>query len=168
LLLPESDPLRRTVLSRLQGSLDIKKGQATFRNLRATTPILTVTTAKGSTLDLVTQHANVTLQARLNHNNLAADERKSFQDLRNVLIPIHISGPWAALSYQIQWKDIASNSIKKALQDGLLDLLSQQVSEAKTESRPDVKSEVKEIIKEELGAKVPQTVGEAMKQWFKP
>ncbi|MDT0219082.1 MULTISPECIES: AsmA family protein [Alcaligenes] len=168
LLLPESDPLRRTVLSRLQGSLDIKKGQATFRNFRATTPILTVTTAKGSTLDLVTQHANVTLQARLNHNNLAADERKSFQDLRNVLIPIHISGPWAALSYQIQWKDIASNSIKKALQDGLLDLLSQQVSEAKTESRPDVKSEVKEIIKEELGAKVPQTVGEAMKQWFKP
>lgn len=168
LLLPESDPLRRTVLSRLQGSLDIKKGQATFRNLRATTPILTVTTAKGSTLDLVTQHANVTLQARLNHNNLAADERKSFQDLRNVLIPIHISGPWAALSYQIQWKDIASNSIKKALQDGLLDLLSQQVSQAKTESRPDVKSEVKEIIKEELGAKVPQTVGEAMKQWFKP
>lgn len=168
LLLPESDPLRRTVLSRLQGSLDIKKGQATFRNLRATTPILTVTTAKGSTLDLVTQHANVTLQARLNHNNLAADARKSFQDLRNVLIPIHISGPWAALSYQIQWKDIASNSIKKALQDGLLDLLSQQVSEAKTESRPDVKSEVKEIIKEELGAKVPQTVGEAMKQWFKP
>lgn len=168
LLLPESDPLRRTVLSRLQGSLDIKKGQATFRNLRATTPILTVTTAKGSTLDLVAQHANVTLQARLNHNNLAADERKSFQDLRNVLIPIHISGPWAALSYQIQWKDIASNSIKKALQDGLLDLLSQQVSEAKTESRPDVKSEVKEIIKEELGAKVPQTVGEAMKQWFKP
>ncbi|MBQ0218875.1 AsmA family protein [Alcaligenes faecalis] len=168
LLLPESDPLRRTVLSRLQGSLDIKKGQATFRNLRATTPILTVTTAKGSTLDLVTQHANVTLQARLNHNNLAADERKSFQDLRNVLIPIHISGPWAALSYQIQWKDIASNSIKKALQDGLLDLLSQQVSEAKTESRPDVKSEVKEIIKQELGAKVPQTVGEAMKQWFKP
>lgn len=168
LLLPESDPLRRTVLSRLQGSLDIKKGQATFRNLRATTPILTVTTAKGSTLDLVTQHANVTLQARLNHNNLAADERKSFQDLRNVLIPIHISGPWAALSYQIQWKDIASNSIKKALQDGLLDLLSQQVSETKTESRPDVKSEVKEIIKEELGAKVPQTVGEAMKQWFKP
>lgn len=168
LLLPESDPLRRTVLSRLQGGLDIKKGQATFRNFRATTPILTVTTAKGSTLDLVTQHANVTLQARLNHNNLAADERKSFQDLRNVLIPIHISGPWAALSYQIQWKDIASNSIKKALQDGLLDLLSQQVSEAKTESRPDVKSEVKEIIKEELGAKVPQTVGEAMKQWFKP
>lgn len=168
LLLPEPDPLRRTVLSRLQGSLDIKKGQATFRNLRATTPILTVTTAKGSTLDLVTQHANVTLQARLNHNKLAADERKSFQDLRNVLIPIHISGPWAALSYQIQWKDIASNSIKKALQDGLLDLLSQQVSEAKTESRPDVKSEVKEIIKEELGAKVPQTVGEAMKQWFKP
>lgn len=168
LLLPESDPLRRTVLSRLQGSLDIKKGQGTFRNFRATTPILTVTTAKGSTLDLVTQHANVTLQARLNHNNLAADERKSFQDLRNVLIPIHISGPWAALSYQIQWKDIASNSIKKALQDGLLDLLSQQVSEAKTESRPDVKSEVKEIIKEELGAKVPQTVGEAMKQWFKP
>lgn len=168
LLLPESDPLRRTVLSRLQGSLDIKKGQATFRNFRATTPILTVTTAKGSTLDLVTQHANVTLQARLNHNNLAADERKSFQDLRNVLIPIHISGPWAALSYQIQWKDIASNSIKKALQDGLLDLLSQQVSEAKTESRPDVKSEVKEIIKEELGAKVPQTVGEVMKQWFKP
>ncbi|MFD4122384.1 AsmA family protein [Alcaligenes faecalis] len=168
LLLPESDPLRRTVLSRLQGSLDIKKGQATFRNFRATTPILTVTTAKGSTLDLVTQHANVTLQARLNHNNLAADERKSFQDLRNVLIPIHISGPWAALSYQIQWKDIASNSIKKALQDGLLDLLSQQVSEAKTESRPDVKSEVKEIVKEELGAKVPQTVGEVMKQWFKP
>lgn len=168
LLLPESDPLRRTVLSRLQGSLDIKKGQGTFRNFRATTPILTVTTAKGSTLDLVTQHANVTLQARLNHNNLAADERKSFQDLRNVLIPIHISGPWAALSYQIQWKDIASNSIKKALQDGLLDLLSQQVSEAKTESGPDVKSEVKEVIKEELGAKVPQTVGEAMKQWFKP
>lgn len=168
LLLPQSDPLRRTVLNRLQGSLDIKKGQATFRNLRATTPILTVTAAKGATLDLVNQQADVTLQARLNHNNLAVEERKSFQDLRNVLIPIHISGPWTGLSYQIQWKDIASNSIKKALQDGLLDLLSQQASEAKAESTPDVKSEVKQIIKEELGAKVPQTVGEAMKQWFKP
>lgn len=168
LLLPESDPLRRTVLSRLQGSLDIKKGQASFRNFRATTPILTVTTAKGSTLDLVTQQADVTLQARLNHNNLAAEERKSFQDLRNVLIPIHISGPWAELSYQIQWKEIASTSIKKALQDGLLDLLSQQATEAKNSANADVKSEVKQIIKDELGAKVPQTVGEAMKQWFKP
>ncbi|UYY86605.1 AsmA family protein [Alcaligenes sp. SMD-FA] len=168
LLLPESDPLRRTVLNRLQGNLDIKKGQATFRNFRATTPILTVTTAKGAKLDLVSQQADVTLQVRLNRNNLDAEERKSFQDLRNVLIPIHISGPWAALSYQIQWKDIASNSIKKALQDGLLDLLSQQVSEAKAESRPDVKSEVEQIIKKELQDKVPQTVGEAMKQWFKP
>ena len=168
LLLPESDLLRRTVLNRLQGSLDIKKGQASFRNFRATTPILTVTAAKGSTLDLVTQQADVTLQARLNHNNLAAEERKSFQDLRNVLIPIHISGPWTALSYQIQWKEIASTSIKKALQDGLLDLLSQQAAEAKADDKLDVKTEVKQIIKEELGAKVPQTVGEAMKQWFKP
>lgn len=164
LLLPQSDPQRRTVLNRVQGSLDIKKGQGSFRNFRATTPILTVTTAKGSRLDLVAQQADITLQARLNQNNLAAEERKSFQDLRNVLIPIHISGPWADLSYQIQWKEIASTSIKKALQDGLLDLLSQQATEAK----PSVKSEVEQIIKSELGAKVPQTVGEAMKQWFKP
>lgn len=164
LLLPQSDPQRRTVLNRVQGSLDIKKGQGSFRNFRATTPILTVTTAKGSRLDLVAQQADITLQARLNQNNLAVEERKSFQDLRNVLIPIHISGPWADLSYQIQWKEIASTSIKKALQDGLLDLLSQQATEAK----PSVKSEVEQIIKSELGAKVPQTVGEAMKQWFKP
>ncbi|MDV2118013.1 AsmA family protein [Alcaligenes faecalis] len=168
LLLPESDPLRRTVLNRLQGSLDIKQGQATFRNLRATTPILTVTAAKGGKLDLVSQQADVTLQVRLNRNNLDAEERKSFQDLRNVLIPIHISGPWTGLSYQIQWKDIASNSIKNALQGGLLDLLSQQASEAQAEPKADVKSEVEQIIKKELQDKVPQTVGEAMKQWFKP
>ncbi len=163
LLLPESDPQRRTVLNRLQGTLDIKKGQASFRNFKATTPILTVATAKGSSLDLVSQRADVTLQARLIQNNLAQEERKSFQDLRNVLIPIHISGPWADLSYQIQWKEIASNSIKKALQDGLLDLLSQQAADAKAE----VKSDVQQI-KDDLGAKVPQTVGEAMKQWFRP
>lgn len=168
LLLPESDPLRRTVLNRLQGSLDIKQGQATFRNFRATTPILTVTTAKGAKLDLVSQQADVTLQVRLNRNKLDTEERKSFQDLRNVLIPIHISGPWTGLSYQIQWKDIASNSIKKALQDGLLDLLSQQASEAQAKPKSDVKSEVEQIIKKELDGKVPQTVGEAMKQWFKP
>src|SRR5690606_22071705 len=143
LLLPESDLLRRTVLKRLQGSLDIKKGQATFRNFRAVTPLLNVTAAKGSKLDLVTQQAEVTLQARLNPNSLSADERKSLQDLRNVSIPIHISGPWAALSYQIQWKDIASDTIKKALQDGLLDLLSQQASQAKAETTTEVKAEAK-------------------------
>lgn len=167
LLLPESDLLRRTVLKRLQGSLDIKKGQATFRNFRAVTPLLNVTAAKGSKLDLVTQQAEVTLQARLNPNSLSADERKSLQDLRNVSIPIHISGPWAALSYQIQWKDIASDTIKKALQDGLLDLLSQQASQAKAETTTEVKAEVKQAIQDELAAKVPPTLGEAMKQWFK-
>ncbi|MGE8590930.1 MAG: AsmA family protein, partial [Alcaligenes sp.] len=101
------------------------------------------------------QQADVLLQARLNAR-LDPQERKSLQDLRNVAIPLRVSGPWQALSYQVQWKEIASPSIKKALQDGLLDLLSQQEAPAE-ESAQDAPE-----------PQAVQTLGDALKGLLRP
>ncbi|WP_394061527.1 AsmA family protein [Alcaligenes sp. WGS1538] len=155
LLRPESDPQRRTVFSRLQSSLDIKQGQGVFRSLKASTPLLTLSMGKPAGLDMVNQQADVLLQARLNAR-LDPQERKSLQDLRNVAIPLRVSGPWQALSYQVQWKEIASPSIKKALQDGLLDLLSQQEAPAE-ESAQDAPE-----------PQAVQTLGDALKGLMRP
>ncbi|WP_454007490.1 AsmA family protein [Alcaligenes sp. Marseille-Q7550] len=155
MLRPQSDPQRRTIFSRLQSSLDIKQGQGVFRSLKASTPLLTLSMGKPAGLDMVNQQADVLLQARLNAR-LDPQERKSLQDLRNVAIPLRVSGPWQALSYQVQWKEIASPSIKKALQDGLLDLLSQQEAPAE-ESAQDAPE-----------PQAVQTLGDALKGLLRP
>ncbi len=156
MLRPESDQQRRTVFTRLQSVLDIKQGQGVFRSLKASTPLLTINAGKPAGLDLVNRQADVALQVRLN-TRLDAQERKSLQDLRNVVIPLRISGPWDDLSYQVQWKEIASPSIKNALQDGLLDLLSQQARPAQESS--DVPAAV---------APAAQTLGDALKGLLRP
>lgn len=157
LLRPESDPQRRTVFTRVQSVLDIQQGQGTFRSLKASTPLLTLSMGKPAGLDMVNQQADVVLQARLN-TRLDPQERKSLQDLRNVMIPVRVSGPWDALTYQVQWKDIASPSIKKALQDGLLDLLSQQQA-----AEPPEPAQVKEAPAAVVAPEAAQTLGDTLK-----
>lgn len=115
----------RTAFKQLQAQASIKQGQATIKTLQFDLPWLRVTQSKPAILDLVNEQLNMVLLLRL-PASLNAEERKRWQSLRNVALPLQISGPLDALLYQVQWPEVKSTVIQKALSEGLLDLFEKQ------------------------------------------
>lgn len=122
---PDSDIQKRTILNKLQTQIEFKQGQGLFKNLRAATPLLSITQGKPASLDMVNGQMDLLLSVRLPQKMNAA-QRKQWQSLRNVAIPLRVSGPWGQARYQVQWQDMKSAAVQKALQEGLLDLLDKQ------------------------------------------
>ena len=102
---------------------------------------------------------------------MSAADRKHWQSLRNVAVPVNVSGPLEDLSYRIQWREIKSPLIKKALQDGLLDLLEKQtpaevLQEVGAGDEQASTSAVLGQLESVLSAKVPadsQSIGQTLK-----
>lgn len=160
----------RTVFKQFQTQVDFRHGQGTFQNLRFDSTGLSVTQGKPASLDLANQQLDLSLLLRLPQKMSAAD-RKHWQSLRNVAVPVNVSGPLEDLSYRIQWREIKSPLIKKALQDGLLDLLEKQtpaevLQEAGAGDEQASTSAVLGQLESVLSAKVPadsQSIGQTLK-----
>ena len=61
--------------------------------------------------------------------------------LQGVTVPVHISGPFNALSYQVQWKAISGKLAKQAIQNGLLNLIAKPPASGEQEAAPNIKSD---------------------------
>lgn len=115
----------RTVFKQLQSQVSFKQGQGTVKALQLDMPWLRVTQSKPASVDLLSGQLDMVLLLRL-PASMNAEERKLWQSLRNVALPLSISGPLDALQYRIQWQEIKSTVIQKALSEGLLDLFEKQ------------------------------------------
>ncbi|MEO6985803.1 MAG: AsmA family protein, partial [Paralcaligenes sp.] len=120
------DAARQTDFSTLNAQLAFERGQGTFKKLELNSPMLRVTEASPNSIDLVNKQLDLLLDVRL-VNTLMGQGGPALASLKGVTVPILVAGPFAALGYHVQWKEIGSKAVKQAVRDGLLDLISNQV-----------------------------------------
>ncbi len=117
----------KTDFSELTASFSIKNGVATNNDLQAKSPLLRLGGA--GIIDVGAGSLDYTVQASL-VGTLAGQGGSDLSSLRGLTIPVHLSGPFAALSYQLDWGSIARQAATKKATDQLKNLLSGKLKQS--------------------------------------
>ena len=94
----------KTDFSELTASFSIKNGVATNNDLQAKSPLLRLGGA--GTIDIGASSLDYTIQASV-VGTLAGQGGSDLSNLRGMTLPVRLSGPFTALSYQLDWGSIA-------------------------------------------------------------
>jgi len=115
-----ADASQKTDFSEMSASFNIKNGVATNNDLSVKSPLLRLGGA--GTLDIGASSIDYTAKVSV-VGTLAGQGGGDLSNLHGVTIPVHLSGPFAALSYQLDWGSIATQELKNKAADRLQNLL---------------------------------------------
>jgi AsmA protein len=110
----------KTDFSELTASFSIRDGVATNRDLEAKSPLLRVNGA--GTIDIGAGSLDYTVQASV-VGTLAGQGGSELSSLHGVTVPVHLSGPFTALSYQLDWGSLARQAVKAKAADQIKNLI---------------------------------------------
>jgi AsmA protein len=116
----------KTDFSELTGSFAIKNGVATNNDLQAKSPLLRVNGA--GTIDIGAEALDYTVQASV-VGTLSGQGGADLSSLRGVTVPVHLSGPFTALSYQLDWGSLARQAAKAKAVEQLQNLLGNKLKQ---------------------------------------
>ncbi|HUH39894.1 MAG TPA: AsmA family protein, partial [Castellaniella sp.] len=113
---------RRTAFSTFEGRIDFKDGQGKISKLALVSELIKVTEGKPASIDLPGQRLDLMLNAQITSRppKALADAVGS---LRGATLPVHISGPFDHLAYNIEWEAVRNQAIKEAVKSGLMNLV---------------------------------------------
>ncbi|HEX7386058.1 MAG TPA: AsmA family protein [Castellaniella sp.] len=112
-----------TAFSSLDGRIDLKGGAGTVTRLDMISPLVHVAVGKPAQLSIPDRSLDVVLQVKV----AVRPPRALAGDLGSLLgatIPVRVSGAWSNPKYDVQWSDMHNQTVQRALQSGLMQLLS--------------------------------------------
>ena len=115
-----ADKNAKTDFSELSASFTINNGVASNRDLQAKSPFLRMTGA--GDIDIGRDSMDYVARAML-VNTSTGQDGKNLAQLKDVTVPVRITGPFTALRYEIQWAAITSDVLKSSLKDKLTERL---------------------------------------------
>jgi AsmA protein len=138
-----ADQAQKTDFSELTASFSIKNGVATNSDLLAKSPLLKVNGA--GIIDIGAGALDYTVQASVVET--AVDQGGGgLADLRGVTVPVHLSGPFAALSYQLDWNSVARQAITTKAGEHLKNLLADKLKKGGQPSNPNLGDALKGLL----------------------
>lgn len=114
---------RETAFTAFDANVEFNQGQGTVKKLSLDAPFLRISQGTPASLDIVNEQLDIGINVR----SINTQSGKGYAELRNVAVPLRISGPFNKLHYQVQWKEISSQAVKDAVQGGLIELLSNKL-----------------------------------------
>lgn len=127
----EADSSRQTNFTALEGDMTLAKGVGTVKRLDIATDIIRVAQGNPATIDFVNSTINFLAIARVVNTN---NEGKDLADLRNLPVPVLITGTFDKPVYTVQWKDIAATLLKRGVESKIKDALVGKGKKANTEA----------------------------------
>jgi AsmA protein len=115
-----ADENQQTDFSELTATFTIKNGVATNNDLQAKSPLLRVNGA--GTIDIGAGALDYTVQASVVATP-GAQGGGDLAGLRGVTVPVQLSGPFASLSYRLDWNALARQAAKAKVGEQLKNLL---------------------------------------------
>lgn len=119
------DPSRRTNFANLDAAVAFAQGEGTVKKFNLAGSTIRATIGSPASIDLVNRQMDCTVDVHVLHT--LSPTVGNLTDFMGVTVPIRVSGPFDALDYRVQWKDIGSAAVRRALQGGLLDMLANKV-----------------------------------------
>lgn len=107
---------QKTDFSALNASFTINKGQITTNDLALKSPLLRILgSGKANYLD---QTIDATIKTSI-VGSLKGQGGQSIDELKNITIPINVSGPWTSLKYKLVFDEILKQKAQKEIDRGL-------------------------------------------------
>jgi AsmA protein len=123
-----ADAADKTDFSELTASFVIRKGVATNNDLLAKSPLLRLGGA--GTIDIGAASLDYTVKATV-VATLAGQGGSDLSQLNGVTLPVHLTGPFAAMSYQLDWSAVAAQAVKSKAADKVKSLLGDKLKQGK-------------------------------------
>jgi len=111
-----ADTARTTDFTELRASLALRDGVGALRDLYVAAPLLRITEGSPNTVDLAKQRFNLVINAKV-VNTSTGQGGKALNELRDVTIPVHLTGPLNAPAYAIQWREVGSEALERTLKN---------------------------------------------------
>lgn len=115
-----ADASQKTDFSEMSASFQIRNGVASNNDLTAKSPLLRLGGA--GTIDIGGSSIDYTAKVSV-VGTLSGQGGGDLSSLKGVTIPVHLSGPFTSLSYQLDWGSIATQELKNKAADKVNQLL---------------------------------------------
>jgi AsmA protein len=133
----------KTDFSELTASFSIKDGVATNRDLEAKSPLLRVQGA--GTIDIGAGALDYTVQASV-VGTQAGQGGSELSSLHGVTVPVHLSGPFTALSYQLDWGSLARQAVKNKAAEQVKNLIGGKLKQGEQSPAQSVGEALKSLL----------------------
>ena len=112
---------RSTSFSALSLQSNVRDGVLSFTSMLANSPDLRVTMRRPSSINLVEQSLDVTLEFRLLSQMRGNAHANLLKELFRVTVPVQLTGPLSHPEHRIVWNEIGSKLVQQALANGLVE-----------------------------------------------
>jgi AsmA protein len=114
----QNDRSQSTDFSQLDARLDLAQGVGTLSQLDLRAPLLRLSPGKPARIDLVASQFDVVVNTNV-VNTSKGQGGAELEALKDVTIPVHVTGPIEAPAWRIRWADVGSAALKNALEDAI-------------------------------------------------
>jgi AsmA protein len=111
-----SEEAEKTDFSALSADFYLAKGNATTKNIKMVSPLLRIH-GEGSA-HYINETANMLIKTSI-VGSLKGQGGKEISDLKDVTIPIRITGPWEKPKYKLEFDDVMQQKVKKEIDRGI-------------------------------------------------
>ncbi|PQJ89639.1 AsmA family protein [Aliivibrio sifiae] len=111
-----SEEAEKTDFSALSADFYLAKGNATTKNIKMVSPLLRIH-GEGSA-HYINETANMLIKTSI-VGSLKGQGGKEISDLKDVTIPIRITGPWEKPKYKLEFDDVMQQKAKKEIDRGI-------------------------------------------------
>ncbi|WP_260259010.1 AsmA family protein [Vibrio intestinalis] len=130
--LEDQEPVKKTDFSKMTATLKLNKGVVTTDNLHAQSPLLRVR-GKGQA-NYLQETVDFTISTSI-VGTLEGQGGKDIDELKDVTIPVNVSGSWAKPKFKLVFDDVLKQKAKKEIDRGLKKLdekLGEKIKDEKT------------------------------------
>ncbi|WP_459615627.1 AsmA family protein [Bordetella sp. 2513F-2] len=118
----QSDQSRQTDFTSLEADLVFDKGVATAKRLSLAAPLLRVSEGDPARIDFPRSALDFVAMVRV-VNTSTGQDGKELEALKDITVPVHVTGPFDKPVYTVRWTDVASEALKRGLADRLRNVL---------------------------------------------
>jgi len=128
------DQEKKTDFSALTATLNLNKGVMNTTDMHMESPLLRVTGS--GEVDYVNETVDMLIRASI-VGSLEGQGGKDIEELRDLTIPVNVSGSWTQPQYKLVFDDVLKEKAKKEAERGLKKLLKDKVGEDDTKKLAD-------------------------------
>lgn len=107
-----------TDFSQLDARLDLAQGVGTLSQLDLRAPLLRLSPGKPARIDLAANQFDLVVNTNV-VNTSKGQGGADLDALREITVPVHLTGPIEAPAYRIMWAEVGGNVLRNAVEDAI-------------------------------------------------
>lgn len=142
----QADRARQTDFSEMQGQVVFANGVGTVKSLNLKAPLLRVEQGQPARIDAVRSALDLVVRVHV-ANTSTGQGGKELEQLRNVMIPVHLTGDIGAPAYKIQWSQVGAELLRDNLRSQIDEKLGINDPAQREQLKENVRGRLRELFR---------------------